>query len=468
MFERFTERAIKVVTYSQEEAVNTKSSSLLPEHLLIGILKEGTGIAARFLRASGLTPELLREKICQDSTSNPTNGRFQEILLFSPAVKKVLKEAWTESKQFGANFISPDHLFLSLLSQANNIIKLLDSLNVDTERVKSSIIRVIGKKNKLVAHPESSPSTTKTYSFVPRYFAAIPAIFEEKDSSKVMNLAKEKLINTNFEIIGTEQIFLALLDNNEHGLLETLESEGITYQKFFDELKSVNSRNDEYDQNECLFTPRAFFAINTAYELAKELGSTSIKPEHILLGLLKEKRGIAYKILNDMGINTNNLYKKIILPIEKQKPVALTIIRLAKEEAGRLDHNVVGTEQILLGIVGEGTCIGAKVLKALGVTLKEARIEVEKLLGYSDSSFDSEMNFTPRAKKLLESAWTIAKQFKQPKIESEHLLLAMTQEKQCIAMKVLENLGVDELEITQGILKAIKEKEYNYSKNIDD
>jgi len=463
LFERFTEKAIKVVTCSQEEAIQAKHSSLQPEHILIGILKEGTGIAARFLRASGLTPEVLREKT-NLSISIPQKGAL-DVLLFSPAVKIVLKEAWTESTLFGANFVSPDHLFLSLLNHNDNIATLLKNLQIDVERVTSSVIRVIEKKKNTVAHPEAS---TKAYSFVPRYFAAIPAIFEEQDSAQIMKTAKEKLVNTNFEIIGTEQILMSILENKDPDMAHILEEVGISYDGFVNKLNDLNSRNEEYDQNECLFTPRAFFAINSAYEIAKELGSTSIKAEHILLGILQEKRGIAYKILNDMGINTEHLYKKIFTPIEKQKPVILTVIRLAKEETRRLQHSVVGTEQILLGIIGEGTCIGAKVLKDLGITLKDARLEVEKILGYSNNYTEKDVNFTPRAKKLIEVAWSLAKQFKQPRIESEHLLLAMLQEKKCMAMRVLENLGVDELEITQGILKAIKEKKYAALKNPDE
>lgn len=464
MFERFTEKAIKVVTYSQEEAIQAKSSSLEPEHLLIGVLREGTSIAARFLRASGLTPESLREQF-DVSTTIPQKDSLN-MLLFSPAVKNVLKEAWTESKLFGSNFISPDHLFLSLLNQNESIVTLLKNLQIDVERVTSSIIRVIEKKTKTVTHPEAP--TTKSYTFVPRYFAAIPALFEEQDSAQLMKTAKEKLINTNFEIIGTEQILMSILENKDSELGEIFEKTGISYDAFVNKLNDLNSRNEEYDQNECLFTPRAFFAINSAYELAKELGSTSIKAEHILLGILKEKRGIAYKILQEMNINAEDLYKKVFTPIEKQKPVILTIIRLAKEETRRLQHSVVGTEQILLGIIGEGTCIGARVLKELGITLKDARLEVEKLLGYSNNYVEGDVDFSPRAKKLIEVAWTLAKQFKQPRIESEHLLLAILQEKQCMAMKVLENLGVDELEITQGILKEIKEKKYNDLKNNDE
>ncbi|EKE03537.1 MAG: ATP-dependent Clp protease ATP-binding subunit clpA-like protein [uncultured bacterium] len=460
MFERFTEKAIKIVTYAQEEALNAKHSKLYPEHILLGILREGTGIAARFLKASGLNLETLREKVDEIVVMKQQGNLSAENLPFSSATKKILKEAWDEAKSLGANYINTEHLFLSLLKDKNSsVTKLLDELDINKDRIKDSVIRVIERKAKIALHPEAC---NRVFSPKSRFFS-IPSIFEETDSNQIMTAAQEKLKNTNLEALGTEQIFLAILEDKESILSTTLENEGITAASFQEKLNSLQSREAEYNQNECLFTPGAFFAINSAYELAKELGSSSIKPEHLILGLLKEKKGIAYELLKEMNINTENLYNKIINPIERQKPVTLTILRLAKEEARRLGHNMVGTEQILLGILGEGMGIGAIVLKNLGITLKDARIETEKLVGYGNEYSETELTFTPRVKKLLEIAWSKAKKFNHPRIESEHLLLGIIKEKECMAMKVLENFGVDVLEIKQGILKAIEEKSYNSS-----
>lgn len=452
MFERFTEKAIKVVTYAQEEASNAKHSKLYPEHILIGILREGTGISARFLRALGLNLEDLRKKVNEIVLIKQKERSLTEGLIFSSSIKRVLKEAWDEAKSLGANYISVEHLFLSLLNENNtSILKILNDFDIDKDRIKASVIRVIEKKAK--SHPEICQRTS-TRS---RYFS-IPAIFEEKDSAQIMSLAKEKLKDTNFETLGTEHLLFAMLEDKNSTLASLFESEGLTLPIFTEKMSSFESRELEYCENECLFTPGAYFAINSAYELAKELGSSSVKPEHILLGLLKEKKGIAYKILSETNIDINSLYNKIINPIEKQKPVTLTILKLAKEEARRLGHNIVGTEQVLLGLLGEGTGIAAIVLKNLGVTLKDVRIETEKILGYGDGYSENEMTFTPRVKKLLEIAWSKAKKFDHPRIESEHLLLGIIIEKECMGMKVLENLGVDVLEIRQGILKEIKNK----------
>jgi len=83
---------------------------------------------------------------------------------------------------------------------------------------------------------------------------------------------------------------------------------------------------------------------------------------------------------------------------------------LAQEEARRLGHNFVGTEQILLGLIGEGTGIAAKVLKSMGINLKDARVEVEKIIGRGNGFVAVEIPFTPRAKRVLELSLEEARQ----------------------------------------------------------
>lgn len=89
---------------------------------------------------------------------------------------------------------------------------------------------------------------------------------------------------------------------------------------------------------------------------------------------------------------------------------AIKVVMLAQEEARRLGHNFVGTEQILLGLIGESTGIAAKVLKSMGVTLKEARTEVEKIIGRGSGFVAVEIPFTPRAKRVLEMSLEEARQ----------------------------------------------------------
>ena len=89
---------------------------------------------------------------------------------------------------------------------------------------------------------------------------------------------------------------------------------------------------------------------------------------------------------------------------------AIKVIMLAQEEARRLGHNFVGTEQVLLGLVGEGTGIAAKVLKSMGINLKDARVEVEMIIGRGNGFVAVEIPFTPRAKRVLELSLEEARQ----------------------------------------------------------
>lgn len=93
---------------------------------------------------------------------------------------------------------------------------------------------------------------------------------------------------------------------------------------------------------------------------------------------------------------------------------AIKVIMLAQEEARRLGHNFVGTEQILLGLIGEGTGIAAKVLKSMGINLKDARVEVEKIIGRGSGFVAVEIPFTPRAKRVLELSLEEARQLGNP------------------------------------------------------
>ena len=124
---------------------------------------------------------------------------------------------------------------------------------------------------------------------------------------------------------------------------------------------------------------------------------------------------------------------------------------LAKEEARRLGRNVVGTEMFLLGIIGEGSSIASEVLSGLEITMKDARFVVENLVGYGNEYFDKEIVFTKRAKRVLEKAWSLAKKAHKSRIEAVDLLLAILEEPESLAMKVLDSLGVDSMEIIHGI-----------------
>jgi ATP-dependent Clp protease ATP-binding subunit ClpC len=194
-------------------------------------------------------------------------------------------------------------------------------------------------------------------------------------------------------------------------------------------------------------------------------------------------------------------------PAPKQRftEKAIKVVMLAQEEARRLGHNFVGTEQarfrhtaprraraprwrtqttihalthnfvpiitaispsfshhaaqIMLGLIGEGTGIAAKVLKSMGINLKEARIEVEKIIGRGSGFVAVEIPFTPRAKRVLELALEEARQLGHSYIGTEHLLLGLLREGEGVAARVLENLGADSAKVRSQVIRMVGESQ---------
>jgi predicted regulator of Ras-like GTPase activity (Roadblock/LC7/MglB family) len=146
----------------------------------------------------------------------------------------------------------------------------------------------------------------------------------------------------------------------------------------------------------------------------------------------------------------------VINVFERFTEKAIKTIMLAQEEARRLGHNFVGTEQILLGLIGEGTGIASRVLKAAGLTLKEARIEVEKIIGRGSGFIAVEIPFTPRAKRLLELSWDEAQQLGHNWIGTEHLILGLIREGEGVAARVLEISSIDLNQLRSSVLNEIQ------------
>lgn len=136
---------------------------------------------------------------------------------------------------------------------------------------------------------------------------------------------------------------------------------------------------------------------------------------------------------------------------------AIRVIMLAQEEARRLGHNFVGTEQILLGLIGEGTGVAAKVLTDLGVTLKDARREVEKIIGRGSGFVPPEIPFTPKVKSLFEQSFREAHGLGHNYINTEHLLLGLTDAGEGVAAKVLKSLGIELQTVRSRVMSILGE-----------
>lgn len=450
MFERFTEKALNVVSRAQDIACKMNSENILSEHLLLALVAEAKGVSLKIFRMYGISYENLYDEISKniDIKQAKLPGNISN---FSHHVKILLKDTLDLAVKSGNPSILYEHLFLTVINDKNsNNVNTLEKLGFDVPTARALLQKLVQKKTKKFYHPEIEDSKDKKTN---KSEETDSLLFDSDESKQVFERAVAKLSASNYEILGTEQIISSILEDENSPLSEILAQYGITAAEFNTKLANIQSRKSEYEGRQIIFTPNAFLMMNLALQTAKELGSSVVLPEHIILGILKSKKGVAYDILKDFHINETNLAHSIIKPIEKQMPETLTILRLAKEEARRLGRNVVGTEMFLLGIIAEGTGIGGRVLAELEITIKDARKIIEDILGFGNEYYDKEVVFTERAKRVLEKAWEMAKQEHKSRIESQHLLLAIMTETDSLAMHTLEQLGADTVEIKEGIRK---------------
>ena len=140
---------------------------------------------------------------------------------------------------------------------------------------------------------------------------------------------------------------------------------------------------------------------------------------------------------------------------EKFTDKARRVVVLAQEEAKLLNHNYIGTEHILLGLIHEGEGVAAKALEALNINLEQVREQVQDIIGQGQQSPSGHIPFTPRAKKVLELSLREALQLGHSYIGTEHLLLGLIREGEGVAAQVLTKLGADTNKVRQQVIQLL-------------
>lgn len=205
-----------------------------------------------------------------------------------------------------------------------------------------------------------------------------------------------------------------------------------------------------------------------------------IGTEHLLLGLLREPEGLVARILSNLGADPEVVRREVMKLLgeapgtrpprdpgrmERTWEVLRTAFRrnpregpylfqmftaegrkvvvLAQDEARRLNHNYIGTEHLLLGSLAYEGSIAARALGALGITLDEAREQVEGIVGHGEEGAVAQAPFTPRSKKIFQLAEREALQLDHDYVSTEHVLLGLVRESEGVAARVLSNLDVD-------------------------
>ena len=313
---------------------------------------------------------------------------------------------------------------------------------------------------------------------------------------KVLSLAQEEAQRFQHHYIGTEHLLLGLVREGDGVAAKVLAHLGVELDKVRQAVEFIIGRGDKPVTGAVGLTPRAKKAIELAVDEARRMNHHYIGTEHLLLGLVREGGGIGAGVLQSMGVNLENLRTSTIQIVDSTQTArtaqeqatgpaataaaqsgtserseasvsanrnrfdkfterARKVLSLAQEEAQRFQHNYIGTEHLLLGLVREGDGVAAKVLTNLGVTLEEVRTTIESIIGRGDRIALGEIGLTPRAKKVIELAVDEARRLNHHYIGTEHLLLGLVREGEGIAAGALESLGVKLEDVRKETLKIL-------------
>ena len=144
MFNRFTERARRVILLAKEEAKRFNHDYIGTEHLLLGLIREGEGVAAAVLMSLGLDPAKIRmevEKLVQPGPSTAVSGDIP----FTPKAKRAIELSMEEARQLGHNYIGTEHLLLGLIKEGEGVAsEVLMNLGLDAGRVRNEVMQILG------------------------------------------------------------------------------------------------------------------------------------------------------------------------------------------------------------------------------------------------------------------------------------------------------------------------------------
>ncbi len=201
MFGRFTERAQKVLALAQEEAIRLGHNNVGTEHILLGLIREGEGIAAKALQVLGLGPEKIQKEV------ETLIGRGQEdvqTIHYTPRAKKVIELSMDEARKLGHSYVGTEHILLGLIREGEGVAaRVLNNLGVSLNKARQQVLQLLGSNESSSSHRGSSASAnTPTLDSLARDLTAIaregtldPVIGRAKEIQRVIEVLSRRTKN---------------------------------------------------------------------------------------------------------------------------------------------------------------------------------------------------------------------------------------------------------------------------------
>jgi Clp amino terminal domain, pathogenicity island component len=313
VFERFTEDARRVVVLAQEEARALGHDYIGTEHILLGLLREEGGLAARVLAGLSVTVDRVRGRVVRTVGSGPEMTAGQ--IPFRPRAKKVLELALGEALSLGHNYIGTEHVLLGLLREDESMateseglaMRILLDLDAGAEKIRSELHRLLSDPS---TSPEQSDPAGPMRAHVERGGAGI-----EFDPTALLaiDLAKREAASLGHEQVGTEHILLGLQLSGQGLAAQTLQHMGVTIERARPLIVAIaGSAVESRSLAEIPLTPAAQHAIDGAKGEALKLGAQSIGTEHILLSLIGHYEGVLGRVLLELDASPQQIRYEVL------------------------------------------------------------------------------------------------------------------------------------------------------------
>ena len=318
-FDRFNDRAKRVLALAQDEAIRMNHNYIGTEHLLLGLIREGEGVAAQVLHALNVDLSKVRTAVefivgRGDATTSPSE------ITMSPRTKRVLELAVDEARKLGHSHVGTEHLLLGLAREGEGIASgVLESLGISMQWVQHQVLATLGS----AGQTSTGPDAQGTAQAASRPMSRGPFDRFNDRAKRVLALAQDESIRFNHNYIGPEHVLLGLVREGEGVAGRTLAALGIDLRNTREAVERVVGRGESTaTPTEITLTPRTKKVIELAIDESRKLGHDSIGTEHLLLGILRDDTSIACRILAEQGAPLEKVRAYAIATLGGQPPLS--------------------------------------------------------------------------------------------------------------------------------------------------
>ena len=445
-FDRFNDRAKRVLALAQDEAIRFNHNYIGPEHLLLGLIREREGVAAHVLDSLGIELSAARRAVefeigRGDSTTIPSD------ITLSPRTKRIIELALDEARKLGHSHVGTEHLLLAIVrvgaEGSDSAGKVLADCGIELEQVRQTTIATLGRQ-----HPASTGAPPEV----------IRELFDAQGRKRDWYcedvLTGKKRVNVIWEderVMAMEHpypqyVLHGVVIPKKH-VVSLLADEALDGELLTSMLRGVQA------------VAKAVGLDQHGFQLQANAAAPGVTPHmhwHVVgPGLpppVREAQGGGWQ-RSETAPARRTLHGG---PFDRFDDTAKRVLAHAQEESIRLKHNYIGTEHLLLGLVRGENDIGSRVLAELGVELSKVRTAVEFIIGRGDApTTPSDITLSPRTKKVIELAIDESRRLGHDHVTSGHMLLGLVREGEGIASGVLESLGVALPTVRQKVLEIM-------------